>query len=76
MLVLRAGDFFGPAAPTARSAGWSSTAKGRVTGVFQPGPGDVGHAFAYLPDLAETMARLVDAEDRLGRYEVFHFRGH
>src|SRR5579872_3937316 len=60
VLVLRAGDFFGPAAPGALD--WLVTrGKGRVTGVFQPGPGDVGHAYAYLPDLAETMARLVDA---------------
>lgn len=75
VLVLRAGDFFGPAAPGALD--WLvQRAKGRVTGVFQPGPGGVGHAYAYLPDLAETMARLADAEDRLGRYEVFHFRGY
>jgi len=75
VLVLRAGDFFGPAAPGA--LGWLvQHAKGGVTGVFQLGPGDVGHAYAYLPNLAETMARLVGAEERLGRYEVFHFRGH
>ena len=75
VLLLRAGDFFGPAAPGALD--WLvQHAKGRVTGVFQPGPGNVGHAYAYLPDLAETMARLVDHEDRLGRFEVFHFRGH
>jgi nucleoside-diphosphate-sugar epimerase len=75
VLVLRAGDFYGPAAPGA--LGWLVMhGKGRVTGLFQPGPGDVGHAYAYLPDLAETMARLLDADDRLARYDVFHFRGH
>jgi nucleoside-diphosphate-sugar epimerase len=75
VLVLRAGDFFGPASPGA--LGWLLLhGKDRVTGVFQPGPGSVGHAYAYLPDLGETLARLVDAEDRLGRFEVFHFRGH
>ncbi len=75
VLVLRAGDFFGPASPGA--LGWLLLhGKDRVTGVFQPGPGAVGHAYAYLPDLGETLARLVDAEDRLGRFEVFHFRGH
>ena len=35
--------------------------------------GDVGHAWAYLPDLAETMARLLDREADLGDFEVFHF---
>jgi nucleoside-diphosphate-sugar epimerase len=75
VLILRAGDFFGPATPGALA--WLvQHRRGRITGVFSPGSAEVGHAYAYLPDLAETMARLVGAEDRLGRYEVFHFRGH
>ena len=75
VLVLRAGDFFGPAAPNS-ALGWlTRRGKGKVTGVFQPGPSDVGHAFAYMPDLAETLARLVEAEDRMAPFEVFHFRG-
>jgi nucleoside-diphosphate-sugar epimerase len=75
VLILRAGDFFGPASPGALL--WLTTrGKGRVTGAYQPGPASVGHAFAYLPDLAETLARLVDDEDRLADFEVFHFRGH
>jgi nucleoside-diphosphate-sugar epimerase len=73
-LVLRAGDFFGPAAPNSALAWLAQTRRGRVTGVYAPGP--AAHAFAYMPDLGETLARLVDAEDRLGAYEVFHFRGH
>lgn len=76
VLILRAGDFFGPAAPNS-GLSWLVTHKaGRMTGVYRPGPADVGHAFAYLPDLAETLARLMDAEDRLGAFERFHFRGH
>jgi nucleoside-diphosphate-sugar epimerase len=75
-LILRAGDFFGPAAPHS-GLSWLVTQRGsRITGVYQPGPSDVGHAFAYLPDLAETLARLADAEERLDAFEVFHFRGH
>lgn len=76
VLILRAGDFFGPAAPNS-GLGWLVTQSGgRMTGVYQPGPDAVGHAFAYLPDLAETLARLVDAEDQLATFERFHFRGH
>ncbi|MDR3512682.1 MAG: NAD(P)H-binding protein [Caulobacteraceae bacterium] len=76
VLILRAGDFFGPAAPKS-ALSWLATRRGaRLTGVYQPGPSEVGHAFAYLPDLAETLARLADAEDRMGVFEVFHFRGH
>jgi nucleoside-diphosphate-sugar epimerase len=75
VLVLRSGDFFGPAAPNS-ALGWlTRRGKGRVTGVYQTGPSDVGHAYAYMPDLAETLARLVEAEDRMAPFEVFHFRG-
>jgi nucleoside-diphosphate-sugar epimerase len=76
VLILRSGDFFGPAAPNS-ALGWLTTRKqDRLTGVYATTRRPVGHAFAYMPDLAETLARLADAEDRLGAYEVFHFRGH
>jgi nucleoside-diphosphate-sugar epimerase len=73
VLILRAGDFFGPAAPNSALAWLATKGRGRVSGVFSPGP--AAHAFAYMPDLCEALARLADAEDRLGAYEVFHFRG-
>jgi nucleoside-diphosphate-sugar epimerase len=76
VLILRAGDFFGPAAPNSALAWITQRRNGRLTGVYQAGPTEVGHAFAYMPDLGETLARLADAEDRLGAFEVFHFRGH
>jgi nucleoside-diphosphate-sugar epimerase len=44
--------------------------------VIYPGRRDVGHAFAYLPDLAETIARLADIEARLAPVEAVHFAGH
>lgn len=74
VLILRAGDFFGPAAPNSALAWLAQKRRGRLTGVYSPGA--AAHDFAYMPDLAETLARLVDAEDRLGAFEVFHFRGH
>ena len=73
-LVLRAGDFFGPAAPNSALM-WLTTRKAsRVSGVYDTGR--CGHAFAYLPDLAETLARLLEREADLADYDVFHFRGH
>jgi nucleoside-diphosphate-sugar epimerase len=57
--------------------GWLTVRRGgAVRAVMSPGAADVGHAFAYLPDLAETMARLIDREDDLADFEVFHFAGH
>ena len=76
VLVLRAGDFFGPAAPNGALTWLVNGRAGRVRSVYAPGPVDVGHAFAYLPDLAETMARLMDREEDLADHEVFHFAGH
>jgi nucleoside-diphosphate-sugar epimerase len=77
VLIVRAGDFFGP-----RSTGnnWFSAAlvkPGRaLRSLMYPGDREAGHAWAYLPDLAETFARLLDREAELEVFEVFHFRGH
>jgi len=76
-LIVRAGDFFGP-----RGTGnsWFSAALvkpgKRVTSVLYPGRKGAGHQWAYLPDVAETMVRLIECEDRLASFEVFHMDGH
>jgi nucleoside-diphosphate-sugar epimerase len=75
-LVLRAGDFFGP------QAGGSWFSQGLVTpgkpvrAITFPGPPEIGHAWAFLPDLAETFALLAKRDAELCAFEVFHFRGH
>jgi nucleoside-diphosphate-sugar epimerase len=75
-LVVRAGDFFGPEAPQA----WFNTAmvqKGKpVRFVLYPGRRDIGHAFAYLPDLAQAIVRLAAIEARLPAFDIVHFGGH
>jgi nucleoside-diphosphate-sugar epimerase len=75
-IVVRAGDFFGPGAGNSWLTRGMVRARGRVRSVYNPGPPDVGHSWAYLPDLAETMARLVETERPMSAYEVVHFRGH
>ena len=76
VLIVRAGDFFGPAAGN----GWFSSSlvtPGRpVSAITQPGTPGVGHQWAYLPDVAETMVRLLDRADTLERFAVFHMEGH
>jgi nucleoside-diphosphate-sugar epimerase len=75
-LVVRAGDFFGPHAPSS----WFNSAmvqRGKpVRFVLYPGRHDVGHAFAYLPDFALAIARLAAIEAQLGNFEIVHFGGH
>lgn len=73
-LVVRAGDFFGPAAPNSALAWLVGRRGGAARFVYAPGAAP--HAFAYLPDLAETTARLVDRESELEDLAVFHFAGH
>jgi nucleoside-diphosphate-sugar epimerase len=74
-LIVRAGDFFGPNAGN----NWFSQGLVKpgqpVTSISYPGRAGVGHAWAYLPDLAETMAQLLDRESTLGVFERFHFAG-
>ena len=48
----------------------------KVGAISYPGRDGVGHAWAYLPDVAETVIRLIEREDELGRFELFHFGGH
>lgn len=72
-IVVRCGDFFGPGAGNS----WLTQIMMRSRAlVFNPGAAGVGHSWAYLPDLAETMVRLIESEGPMGDYEVFHFRGH
>nr|AGU10022.1 NADH(P)-binding [uncultured organism] len=73
-LILRAGDFYGPQAGNS----WLSQgmlAAGRVRSVTYPGGRGVGHAWAYLPDVGETFARLLEREAALPRFARFHFAG-
>jgi nucleoside-diphosphate-sugar epimerase len=74
-LIVRAGDFFGPNAGN----NWFSQGLVKpgqpVTSISYPGRPGVGHAWAYLPDLAETMAQLLDRQSTLGHFERFHFEG-
>lgn len=79
-LIVRAGDFFGGHAP----ASWFQTLlvkPGRpLAKVVYPGEPEVGHAWAYLPDLAATMLRLMEMDladpQVLAPCEVLHFGGH
>lgn len=72
-LLLRAGDFFGPGA---RSS-WFSDAlvrPGAVRRMLHPGK-NIGHSWAYLPDLAETFAQLLLVKDCLRPFECVQFEG-
>jgi nucleoside-diphosphate-sugar epimerase len=73
-IILRAGDFFGSG-----YGSWFDLAIVREIGrgiVRYPGPRDVIHEWAYLPDLATAAVRLAAVRDRLDAFESFGFPGH
>jgi len=76
VLIVRAGDFFGPAAGNNWFGAAIVKAGGPARRIRYPGRPEAGHAWAYLPDLAETIACLVERGGELAPFEVFHFRGH
>jgi nucleoside-diphosphate-sugar epimerase len=76
VIVVRAGDFFGPQAGNS----WFSQGlvkPGRaVATISQPGGRGVGHQWSYLPDVARTMLELLSLGERLEPFAAFHMAGH
>ena len=74
-LIVRFGDFFGPA----RGGSWFSQGLvkpgRRLAAITYPGRRGIGHAWAYLPDAGETIARLLDRSDELEPFARFHVAG-
>lgn len=72
-VVIRAGDFFG-----CGSGSWFDKAiakyiaKGKLV---YPGPLDLPHAWAYLPDLAAAFVAVAD-QPAAANFETLHFAGH
>ncbi|MGO9675054.1 MAG: NAD-dependent epimerase/dehydratase family protein [Methylocella sp.] len=75
-LILRSGDYFGPHQPNSWFRDAMVKPGAPLRSVTYPGEREVGHAFAYLPDVAETVARLAAIEAALPAFEVMHFDGH
>ncbi|OCW57296.1 NAD(P)H-binding protein [Hoeflea olei] len=75
VILLRAGDYFGPGA----GGSWFSQVMVKpgapLKAITSPaGPG-VGHQWAYLPDVAETMVRLLARAEELPAFARFHMEG-
>lgn len=74
-VVLRAGDYLGGP----RRGAWFDLAivKDLAKGdMMYPGPPDVVHAWAYLPDFARTFVRVATRRAQLRGYRVYHFPGY
>jgi len=75
-VIVRAGDFFGPKAGNSWLAQGLIKPGKPVTAISNPSSPGVGHQWAYLPDVAETMVRLVEKGDTLPVFATYHMQGH
>ncbi len=75
-LIVRFGDFFGPVSGGSWFSQGLVTPGKRLDAITHPGIEGVGHAWAYLPDAAETIACLLDRSGDLEPFARFHFAGH
>lgn len=75
VLIVRAGDFFGPGAANNWFGEGLVTPGARPKAIRNPGTRGVGHQWAYLPDVAETMVQLLERAD-LPAFAAFHMEGH
>lgn len=73
-LVVRAGDYI----DTRASGNWFDlqiAAKARAGRSVYPGPRDIVHAWAYLPDVARATVALLELEAQLAAFEEVLFPG-
>ncbi|ESQ86481.1 NAD(P)H-binding protein [Asticcacaulis benevestitus] len=75
VIIVRAGDFFGPKAGNNWFSQGMITPGIQVDSVTYPGKRGIGHQWAYLPDTAETMMRLVEKGDTLPVFAAYHMEG-
>jgi nucleoside-diphosphate-sugar epimerase len=73
-IILRAGDFYGGG-----RGSWFDLVLTRDLGrrrIIYPGPVDVVHPWAYVPDVAATLVRLGEVRATLPAFASFGFPGH
>lgn len=75
-LILRCGDFIGPRAGNAWFSQGLVQPNKPVNVLRYPGDYDIGHAWAYLPDVGEAMALLLEREHDLADFDAFNFGGY
>ena len=76
VIVVRAGDYFGPRSDNNWFGGGMITAGSPVKRIWNPSSPGAGHQWAYLPDVARTMVQLLEKRSGLERFASFHMGGH
>jgi nucleoside-diphosphate-sugar epimerase len=76
VIIVRAGDFFGPQAGNNWFAQGLVKPTLAVKTISNPGKPGMGHQWAYLPDVARTMVTLIAMRETLPAFATFHMNGH
>jgi nucleoside-diphosphate-sugar epimerase len=76
VLIVRAGDFFGPHLGNSWFAQGMIKPGRPVRRIANPNQPGAGHQWAYLPDVAATMAALIERRAELPGFARFHMAGH
>ena len=76
VLIVRAGDFFGPQAGNSWFAQGLVKPGQPVRTVQYPGRPGIGHQWSYLPDVARAMVELLAIRATLPAFARFHLAGH
>jgi len=76
VIIVRAGDFFGPQAGNSWFAQGLFQPGRPVNTVKQPDAPGIGHQWWYLPDVAHAMVLLLERRAELPAFARFHLAGH
>ena len=76
VLIVRAGDFFGPGAGNNWFSQGLIKPGSPVTRISYPGTPGLGHQWSYLPDVARAIVELLARRHSLERFATFHMKGH
>lgn len=75
IVILRLADFYAPGA-TQTNFDLAMLARIKSNVLQYPGKLEIGHSWAYLPDVGRALVKLADVRRSLGQFERFHFSGH
>jgi nucleoside-diphosphate-sugar epimerase len=76
VIIVRAGDFFGPKVGNSWFAQGLVKPGRPVRSIQSPGAAKVGHQWAYVPDVARTMLALLARRNEIEPYALFNMAGH